>query len=143
MVAAGVSCRRQNQFFPLWLRVLRLSGANDNLTSSRLKVMDSTYIYIPLSMPDSIRLLKLEPGDSNALIEGTFTIVSLSDPGLSYGALSYTWGNPLDEDSRFFEPHNDSKNYFNCGGKRIEILRNLRDALWQLRQHNDISKKNF
>ena len=90
-------------------------------------------------MPDSIRLLKLEPGDSDALLEGTFTIVSLSDPGLSYDALSYTWGNPLDEDNRFFEPHNDSKHYVNCDGKRIEILKNLRDALWQLRQLGEFS----
>ena len=101
--------------------------------------MDSTYIYTPLSMPDSIRLLKLEPGDSDALIDGTLSILSLSDPGLSYGALSYTWGNPLDEDSRFFEPHDDSKNYVNCGGKRIEISKNLRDALWQLRQLGEFS----
>jgi len=96
--------------------------------------MGSTYIYSPLPMPDSIRLLKLERGDSEALLEGTLTIVSLSDPGLSYDALSYTWGNPLDEDSRFFEPHNNSKHYVNCDGKRIEIMKNLRDALWQLRQ---------
>ena len=82
-------------------------------------------------MPDSVRLLKLEPGDSDALLEGTFTIISLLDLGLSYRALSYTWGNPLDEDSQFFEPDNDSKYYFKCAGKRVEILKNLRDALWQ------------
>ena len=101
--------------------------------------MDSIYIYNTLPMPDSIRLLRLEPGDSDALLEGTFTIVSLSDPGLSYRALSYTWGNPLDEGSRFFEPDNDSKHYVNCAGKRVEILKNLRDALWQLRQLGEFS----
>ena len=90
-------------------------------------------------MPDSVRLLKLKPGDSDALLEGTLTVVSLSDPGLAYRALSYTWGNPLDEDSRFFEPHNDCKYYLNCGGKHIEILKNLRDALWQLRQLGEFS----
>ena len=101
--------------------------------------MDSTYIYNTLPMPDSIRLLKLDPGDPDALLQGTFTIVPLSEPGLSYRALSYTWGNPLDEGSRFFEPHNDSTYYVNCGGKCIEILKNLRDALWQLRQLGESS----
>jgi hypothetical protein len=66
--------------------------------------MDSTYIYSPLPSADSIRLFKLEPGDSGALLEDTLTTVSLSDPGLSFNALSYTRGNPLDEDSKFLNP---------------------------------------
>jgi hypothetical protein len=101
--------------------------------------MGSTYIYSPLPSAYSIRLFKLESRDSGALLEGTLTTVSLSDPGLSFKALSYTWGNPLDEDSLFFKPYDSSKHYVACSGKSIEIMENLQDALWQLRQLQEFS----
>jgi hypothetical protein len=108
-------------------------------TPSPQAAIGTTYIYNPLMSTDSIRLFKLEPRDSETPLEGTLTTVSLSDTALSFSTLSYTWGNPLEDDSQFFEPYNTSKHYVSCDGKQIEVTENLRDALWHLRQFNDIA----
>jgi hypothetical protein len=92
------------------------------------------YIYQPLPPADSIRLFNLLAGDPEAPLEGNLAAVSLSDSTLSFKALSYTWGNPIDDDSQFNKSYNIVKLYVICNKKKLAITENLQDALWQLCQ---------
>jgi hypothetical protein len=67
-------------------------------------------------------LLDLKPGRGEEVIHFDFKTHSL-DNCPDYIALSYTWGNPVDTVSVL------------GGGKVVEVTRNLKDALWQLREN--------
>lgn len=69
-----------------------------------------------------IRLLNLKPGGGEEAIHFDLEIYSL-DNCPNYIALSYTWGNPKNTVPVL------------SGGKVVEITRNLKDALWQLREN--------
>lgn len=53
------------------------------------------YVYKPLLVPDSIRVLQLQPASFDAPLSGSFCSVVLdAHPPPVYMALSYTWGDP-------------------------------------------------
>lgn len=69
-----------------------------------------------------IRLLNLKPGSGDEVIHFDLETHSL-DECPSYIALSYTWGDSADTVPVL------------GGGKVVEVTRNLKDALWQLREN--------
>jgi hypothetical protein len=70
----------------------------------------------------SIRLLDLKPGSGEEVVHFDVETHSL-DHHPDYVALSYTWGDPADTISVL------------CGGRIVNVTRNLRNALWQLREN--------
>jgi hypothetical protein len=68
-----------------------------------------------------IRLLDLKYGKGEEILHFNLQTYSL-DSHPDYIALSYTWGNPKDTSPVL------------CDGKTTKITKNLRDALWQLRE---------
>ncbi|KAK1756525.1 HET-domain-containing protein [Echria macrotheca] len=57
----------------------------------------AAYQYRPLRYPDSVRILHLKPSLSgDDPIHCTLTTYRLSDPGLKYEPVSYTWGDASD-----------------------------------------------
>lgn len=87
---------------------------------------------------DFIRVLRLHPGD-DADIKISITTVQLSaKPG--FIALSYTWGNPLDEHHPSYqEDYGNVKHHLSCAGERLPVGRNLYEALQQLLQGQESS----
>jgi hypothetical protein len=76
--------------------------------------------YSPLIGPNSIRLLYLRPSSLTDHLHGDLREVSLEEKP-DYGALSYTWGEPI------FDQEIKSG-----GGHTIAITRNLMNALCRL-----------
>jgi len=84
-----------------------------------------TYSYLPLRYDDSIRVIELSRGtNEDSSVHCNITRRRLSDPILSYEAISYTWGDPLALEILF------------CGGHNAElsITRNCYNALRSLRR---------
>ncbi|KAF2831184.1 HET-domain-containing protein [Ophiobolus disseminans] len=84
-------------------------------------------LYQPLAVPtEAIRVVDLEPShDSKAPIQCSLRVVTLDD-GLSFEALSYTWGHP--------EP----QKVISLNDCDFEAQENLEAALRRLRRTNDI-----
>ena len=84
-----------------------------------------TYSYLPLRYDDSIRVIELSRGtNEDSSVHCNITRRRLSDPILSYEAISYTWGDPLALEILF------------CGGHnaKLSITRNCYNALRSLRR---------
>jgi Heterokaryon incompatibility protein (HET) len=78
------------------------------------------YTYHPLTHPDSIRLLILEPGADNDVVSCSLLPARLSeDP--AFEAISYTWGNQSDRETIF------------VSGASLGVSRNLANALRNFR----------
>ncbi|KAK3690464.1 heterokaryon incompatibility protein-domain-containing protein [Podospora appendiculata] len=80
-------------------------------------------IYSPLPGNNSIRILTIDPSETEeAPLQTSLTVVSLADKP-AFDAISYTWGDPAD------------KMLLNCGGNgsTVPIPCNLRDTLTRLR----------
>ncbi|ROV88037.1 hypothetical protein VPNG_10355 [Cytospora leucostoma] len=92
----------------------------------------------PLQDPDSIRVLKLFPGDSDAAIEVSATTVRLSAQP-NFIALSYTWGNPVDERHPSYREYDNVEYHISCAGEPLAVYQNLYEALWQLREKQEYS----
>src|SRR3569833_2059560 len=80
------------------------SRCSTSQVSSSSAMTSQTFRYGPLSQPDEIRLLILEPAATNSSpLRGCLqnTTISACDRDLidSYTALSYVWGNPSPSDS--------------------------------------------
>ncbi|KLU92871.1 hypothetical protein MAPG_11833 [Magnaporthiopsis poae ATCC 64411] len=87
---------------------------------------------------DFIRVLRLHPGD-DADIKVSITTVQLSAKP-SFIALSYTWGNPLDEHHPSYQGDYDNvKHHLCCTGERLPVGRNLYETLQQLLQGQESS----
>lgn len=88
--------------------------------------MDSPYIYERLPSAGQIRLLKLQPGppsSSDSPIHFTLVTANLyEDPGPSYEAISYCWG-----DSSNLQP-------VYCDSKVLFVTHSLYTALLRFRQ---------
>ena len=82
---------------------------------------------------DSIRVLMLQPGDSDADIEVSVTTLRLST-NPNFNALSYTWGNPVDEQHPSYREYDKDKYHVLYAGERLAVFQNLHEALWQLRE---------
>lgn len=85
---------------------------------------DSAYQYRPLRYPDSVRILHLKPSLSGIdPIHCTLSTYRLSDPGLKYEPVSYTWGDCSDIVDVYI------------GGNRacLSVTRNCFNALKSLR----------
>ena len=90
-----------------------------------------TYSYLPLRYDDSIRVIELSRGtNEDSSVDCNITRRRLSDPILSYEAISYTWGDPLALEILFCEGDN----------AELSITRNCYDALRSLRR-SDKSRK--
>ncbi|RDW56835.1 hypothetical protein BP5796_12902 [Coleophoma crateriformis] len=107
---------------------------------------DSTshYTLLPLPKPSScIRLLKLERGNQDDMVQCTLQVVDLDDkPTPEYVALSYTWekdsswwGLSMDPflRSKKIGPMKGTKKII-CNGRVMMVLPNLYQALVQLRR---------
>lgn len=75
--------------------------------------------------PRSIRLLDIQPGLGEDIIHIGLCTYPL-DCAPSYVALSYTWGDPKHTSAIL------------CHGQTLFVTRNLKEALWQLRESHDI-----
>jgi Heterokaryon incompatibility protein (HET) len=92
---------------------------------------EPTYSYEPLPDSTSIRLVHIHPGDGPIVCSAASTHLS----GTSYNALSYTWGDPNPRlAAETGDPWETSSAYFIlCDARRLDVTRNLHDALCQLR----------
>lgn len=113
--------RRRSGLTLLWKKA-RLRISEQRPTFAR-----EQYRYASLTEPDQIRVLELLPGSQYDVIKCRLVIVSL-DSGVSYTALSYTWGNPK-----------KTKN-IECEGKKIEVTVNLESALRRLRDTHSVRR---
>jgi hypothetical protein len=86
--------------------------------------MDQPYQYEAIEGSRSMRLLCLEPGLRFSTLKFCLQIISLDDrPG--FEAISYCWGDT------------SVKIPVSCNGKRLDIGRNLTDALLQFRKEDE------
>jgi hypothetical protein len=86
----------------------------------------NTFVYEPLDLEQSqIRLLKLFPGNSRQRVECASFTASLEEKGLTYEALSYTWGSKHTTDTILLDE------------KPFLVTSNLNDALRRLRQPDE------
>jgi len=92
----------------------------------------------PLQTPDSIRVLLLHPGASDADIEVSLMTIQLSAKP-NFIALSYTWGNPVGEQNPSYREYDVFKLYISCAGEHIAVYENLYEALWRLREMQEYS----
>ena len=96
------------------------------------------YKDYPLQNPDSIRVLMLHPGDGDAVIEISVVTVRLSAKP-NFIALSYTWGNPIDERHPSYREYDLVKYHISCARELLAVQQNLYEALWQLREKQEYS----
>jgi hypothetical protein len=94
-------------------------------TSPRLALTTGYYEYKPFTTDTSIRILALLPAEKEDRIECQLSIIE-RDQAPPYKALSYAWGRPTD--TRLIV----------CGGKKLKIPANLRNALWRIRDPAEI-----
>ncbi|OTA58438.1 HET-domain-containing protein [Hypoxylon sp. EC38] len=86
--------------------------------------MSTSFIHHPLTKPDEIRLLFLEPASNQkAALRGSFEHIILSDHYFTdpYTAVSYVWGSPTATDTIFLDDH------------EFRITANLAAALREIR----------
>jgi len=84
-------------------------------------------IYDPLDASRAeIRLIALLPGEDASEVHCTLQTVSLDDHPPGFVALSYVWGDPTDRAIVTVED------------RRLEVPRNLRDVLHNIRERHDI-----
>ncbi|KAI4646467.1 uncharacterized protein J4E79_010529 [Alternaria viburni] len=91
----------------------------------RLEISDDIpdkLIYKALPVGEFIRVLKLQPGETDQDIRCSLEIVGIEDSKATYEAISYVWG--------------DAKNTVNiwCNGLRVPITASLADALRNFRR---------
>src|SRR3954471_4616946 len=91
-----------------------------------LSSKETTYRYTPLTEPDAIRLIELQPcADVSAQVQCKLVHTTLErareDIIDHYTALSYVWGDPDDRTPIFIE------------GLPIHVTKNLDDALRHIR----------
>jgi len=93
-----------------------------------------SFIYKPLPNHISIRLVKIYLGDGILACSLINDDISSSQ----YDALSYPWGDPHPVKSVKLGTawEVSPPPYIICGGARMEIIRNLYDALYQFREHD-------
>jgi len=90
----------------------------------------------PLQNLDSIRVLTLRPGETDATIEISISTVRLSTKP-NFIALSYTWGNPTDERHPSYREYDLVSYQISCGKEVLAVRQNLHEALWQLRDKQE------
>jgi hypothetical protein len=91
----------------------------------RVKGAAEPYVYKPLELGTSIRILELQPGEDDDLIDCELSTVDLNRAP-QYEALSYTWGKMTDT------------RVISCSGKKLNIPVHLRDALLHIRHTSRI-----
>lgn len=94
----------------------------------RLEISDvipDKTIYEPLPAGEFIRVLKLEPGETDQDIECSLEIVDIEQSKDSYEALSYVWGDP-----------NNTVN-IRCNGLRVAITVSLAESLRNFRHSSE------
>ncbi|KAI4606049.1 hypothetical protein J4E83_010316 [Alternaria metachromatica] len=87
-------------------------------------ISDKT-IYEPIPAGEFIRVLKLQPGDTDQDIKCSLEIVNIEQSKGSYEAISYVWGDP-----------NNTVNV-QCNGQRVPITVSLADALRTFRHASE------
>lgn len=96
----------------------------------------SLYNEYSLERPDSIRLVTLHSAATDTGVELSMITAALSTKP-NYLALSYTWGNPMDELHPSFQEFETAARYIKCSGRNFQIHQNLYDTLWQLREKQE------
>ncbi|XHG07725.1 hypothetical protein AWENTII_010861 [Aspergillus wentii] len=109
------------------LRKRIVPSKSESLTfdATELNAEASNKLFSYLS-ENRIRLINLYPGCLDDEIKCSVQEATLSDPSLSYYALSYVWGT-FDEES-----------YIELNGERFRVTKNLAEALRRLRQADQI-----
>lgn len=87
----------------------------------------ANFSYEELSLPRSIRLLRIQVTGSNDILAEMISISIDSAP--VYDALSYTWGDPISSCIPHDEACYRESFFMMCNGQILEINANLRDAL--------------
>ena len=87
-------------------------------------ISDKT-IYEPLPAGEFIRVLRLQPGDTDQDIKCSLEIVDIEQSKGSYEAISYVWGDPKDTVDIV------------CNGLRVPITVSLTDALRNFRHTSE------
>src|ERR1700753_1505834 len=86
--------------------------------------MEKIYAPLPLTTPNSIRILDLFAGSDDTLIACNLRVASLDNPDLEYDCLSYTWGSTEDQQEVV------------CNGQPIKVTKNLYSFLLRDRRNN-------
>ncbi|KAI0107265.1 heterokaryon incompatibility protein-domain-containing protein [Nemania sp. FL0031] len=102
----------------VWLVVYDMTGEQRPLGTDQPRKQSSP--AHPEVENDQMRLLILEPGRGNTLLECQLVRCSISD-SIRYEALSYAWGNTT------------SQHMMKCNGEMLSITENLESALKHLR----------
>ncbi|RDI86915.1 hypothetical protein Vi05172_g3163 [Venturia inaequalis] len=90
------------------------------ILTSEQPILTEIYAYTPIQGSDSIRVLKLSPGQGNAALIGELVVVPL-DESTHHEALSYVWGDPTRSE------------IMTCNGKMLPITRSLKLGLQAIR----------
>jgi hypothetical protein len=85
--------------------------------------MDAIYSSLPLTAPNTIRVLGILPGEENSPVITKLRVTVVNDSDLPYDALSYYWGSPENPESVL------------CNGESIAVTRNLYSYLNQCRSN--------
>ena len=88
-----------------------------------LNMLSGQYKHTPLTHAKNIRLLQVDPFESETPIVNVFEVSLAKTP--TYNALSYAWGVP------------QSDCYIFCNGHPLTVTPNCRAALLRLRQNAD------
>ncbi|PTB38599.1 hypothetical protein M441DRAFT_445978, partial [Trichoderma asperellum CBS 433.97] len=84
-----------------------------------------------------VRLLTLHPDNKDTDIK--VSIGARLSAKLSFIALSYIWGSPVDEQHPFYSHYGMLKYHISCHGERIAVGHNLYEVLAQLREAQEQS----
>ena len=93
--------------------------------------MDGPFGYMPLDVPDGIRLLQLLPPTNGSDIISCSVLNTRLEERPSYEALSYCWG------------ASDSPSIIRCNGQDLSVTANLHQALRSLQRLEDSTVRRF
>ncbi|EEU36094.1 uncharacterized protein NECHADRAFT_53169, partial [Fusarium vanettenii 77-13-4] len=100
------------------------------------------YSWRPLQ-PNEIRLVSLEaPAETITQAKWKLTVAGLADKSASYYAVSYRWGQPLDEEP-FKSMTNDRESCIHIDGSDVMVTKNLSDFLHEVQRDKKLKEEEF
>lgn len=100
------------------------------------------YSRLPLQ-PNELRLVSLEaPAKTITEAKWKLTVASLADRSASYFAVSYRWGQPLDEEP-FKSMTNDRTSCIRINDSDVMVTKNLSDFLHEVQRDKKLKEEHF
>ncbi|KAL2672328.1 hypothetical protein Neosp_013032 [[Neocosmospora] mangrovei] len=100
------------------------------------------YFRLPLQ-PNEIRLVSLEASaETITRAKWKLTVASLADKSAKYYAVSYRWGQPLDEEP-FKSMTNDRASCIHINGSDVMVTKNLSDFLHEVQRDKKLKEEEF